>query len=51
MKTMILSLIAAAALCLPVQSQQRTVFERDSLGRTTRIIEVLGHHTRWTCRN
>lgn len=41
MKTMILSLIAAAALCLPVQSQQRTVFERDSLGRTTRIIEVL----------
>ena len=38
---MILSLIAAAALCLPAQSQQRTVTERDSLGHTTRIIEVL----------
>ena len=41
MKTMILSLIAATALCLPAQSQQRTVTERDSLGHTTRIIEVL----------
>lgn len=41
MKTMILSLIAATALCLPAQSQRRTVTERDSLGHTTRIIEVL----------
>ena len=41
MKTMILSLIAATALCLPAQSQQRIVTERDSLGHTTRIIEVL----------
>ena len=41
MKTMILSLIAATVLCLPAQSQQRIVTERDSLGHTTRIIEVL----------
>ena len=41
MKTMLLTLIAAAALCLPVQGKQRIVTERDSLGNTTRIIELL----------
>ena len=41
MKTFILSLIAAATLCLPAQGKQRTVTERDSLGNTTRIIELL----------
>ena len=41
MKTLILSLIAAAALCLPAQAKERTVTERDSLGNTTRIIELL----------
>lgn len=41
MKTFILSLIAAAALCLPAQAKERTVTERDSLGNTTRIIELL----------
>lgn len=41
MKTFILSLIAATALCLPAQSQVRTVTELDSLGNTTRVIELL----------
>lgn len=41
MKTMLLTLIAAATLCLPAQGKQRTVTERDSLGNTTRIIELL----------
>lgn len=41
MKTFILTLIATAALCLPAQGEQRTVTEVDSLGRTTRIIELL----------
>lgn len=40
-KAFILTLIAAAALCLPMQGKQRTVTEVDSLGRTTRIIELL----------
>ncbi len=40
-KHLILSLLAAASLGLAAQAQQRTVTERDSLGRTTRIIEVL----------
>lgn len=41
MKTLFLTLIAIAALCLPAQSKQRTVTECDSLGNTTRIIELL----------
>ena len=41
MKTFIFSLIAAAALCMPVQAKERTVTERDSLGNTKRIIELL----------
>ena len=41
MKTFILSLIAATVLCLPAQSQVRTVTELDSLGNTTRVIELL----------
>ncbi len=41
MKHLILSLLAATALCLAASAQQRTVTERDSLGRTIRIIEVL----------
>lgn len=40
MKTFILSLIAAAALCLPAQAKERTVTERDSLGNVKRIIEL-----------
>ena len=41
MKTLFLTLIAAAALCLPAQGKQRIVTERDSLGNTKRIIELL----------
>ena len=39
-KHLILSLLAAEIISLAVSAQPRTVFERDSLGRTTRIIEV-----------
>ena len=39
-KHLILSILAAEIISLAVSAQPRTVFERDSLGRTTRIIEV-----------